>query len=215
MIQQHVTRSFGFLKTTAIGGLIFLLPLIVVGALLGQIAPVVMTVAEQLGQLLPAAMKTASGVSLLVGLAIGVLLLLCFAAGLVARWSLGRQLGEFFEKNLLLLFPRYAIIRDTMAGTIGGDDTKPQLRPVLVRFEEYTQVAFETERGTNGMVAVFLPGSPDTWTGRAVLVEEQRVQLLDVPFADAVALVEQMGRGSTGLPNVTGEGPGVPRGDTG
>ena len=25
MIQQHVTRSFGFLKTTAIGGLIFLL----------------------------------------------------------------------------------------------------------------------------------------------------------------------------------------------
>jgi hypothetical protein len=39
-------KHIGFLKTTAIGGLLFLLPLIIVGALIGQVVPIVMTVAE-------------------------------------------------------------------------------------------------------------------------------------------------------------------------
>ena len=50
-MEQHVThvkKSFGFLKTTAIGGLIFLLPLIVIGILVGEIAPIVLAVAKVL-----------------------------------------------------------------------------------------------------------------------------------------------------------------------
>ncbi len=97
MIHQHVTKSFGFLKTTAIGGLIFLLPLIVVGALIGQVVPLVMSVVKVLGGWLPDWLKSAGGISLLVLLAIGVILLLCFAAGLLARRSFARRLGGFFE----------------------------------------------------------------------------------------------------------------------
>jgi uncharacterized membrane protein len=196
VIQQHVTKSFGFLKTTAIGGLIFLLPLIVVAALVGQVVPIVMTVADALGGVLPMQLKSAGGITLLVLLAIGVILLLCFAAGLLARRSFVKQLAEFFEKKLLLLFPRYAIIREQMAGTLGGNDAKSRLKPVFVRFNDASRIAFETDRTENGLVAIYLPGSPDPWAGQVVHMAAERVEPLEIEFSEAVTFIEQLGRGS-------------------
>jgi uncharacterized membrane protein len=132
------------LRTTAIGGLLFLLPLIVVGALIGQVVPIVMTIAAALGDILPGFVKTPGGIALLVLLAIAVLLLLCFAAGLIARWSFGRSLSAAFEKKLVLFFPRYAILKDQMADSIGGDQAKAQMKPVMVRFDDSVRIGFET-----------------------------------------------------------------------
>jgi uncharacterized membrane protein len=187
-------KAFGFLKTTAIGGLLFLLPLIVLGALIGQVVPIVLSVAETLGEFIP--FRTPGGIALLILLAIVVILLLCFAAGLVARWSLGKRVSQ----NLLLLFPRYAILKDQMADTIGGDQTKPKMKPVVVTFDEYTRIGFETERENEGSrVVVFLPGSPDPWAGKTVLIAADRVAPLAAEFGEATGCCEQLGRGSLAL----------------
>ncbi len=189
-----------FLRTTAIGGLLFLLPLIVVGALIGQVVPIVMTIAESLGEILPGFVKTPGGIALLILLAIAILLLLCFAAGLLARRSFGRNLSEAFEKKLVLLFPRYAILRDQMADSIGGDQAKAQMKPVIARFDDCIRLGFETERNEEaGFVSVYLPGSPDPWAGKVVLLKIDRVDLLEADFGEAVATCEQLGRGSTAL----------------
>ncbi len=190
----------GFLKTTAIGGLLFLLPLIVVGALIGQVVPIVLTIAGLLGEILPGFVKTASGIALLIVLAIAILLLLCFAAGIFAHRSFGRNLSAAFEKKLLLLFPRYAILKDQMADSIGGDQARPQMKPVLVRFDDSTRIGFETERDEAAqLVAVYLPGSPDPWAGKVALVRADRVEPLKSNFGDAVTTCEQLGRGWTAL----------------
>lgn len=189
-----------FLRTTAIGGLLFLLPLIVIGALIGQVVPIVLTVAESLGEILPGFVKTPGGIALLILLAIAILLLLCFAAGILASKSFGRNLSEMFEKKLMLLFPRYAILKDQMADSIGGDQTKPQMKPVLVRFDDCMRVGFETERNDETQIAsVYLPGSPDPWAGKVVLVGVDRVEALKTDFGSAVAICEQLGRGATRL----------------
>ena len=194
------TNPIRFLRTTAIGGLLFLLPLVVVGALIGQVVPIVMTIAERLGEILPGFVKTPGGITLLILLAIVILLLLCFAAGLVARWSFGRNLSEAFEKKLVLFFPRYAILKDQMADSIGGEQAKAQMKPVIARFDDCIRLGFETERHENtGLVSVFLPGSPDPWAGKVVLLKIDRVESLEVDFGDAVASCEQLGRGSTSL----------------
>ena len=192
--------SLGFLRTTAIGGLLFLLPLIVVGALIGQVVPIVMTIAESLGEILPGFVKTPGGIALLILLAIGVLLLLCFTAGILASKSFGRSLSEAFEKKLVLLFPRYAILKDQMADSIGGNQARPHMKPVLVRFNDSKRIAFETERNQNAdCVTVYLPGSPDPWAGTVALVSTDRVEFLKADFGEAVATCEQLGRGSTEL----------------
>ncbi len=180
---NKITR---FLKTTAIGGLLFLLPLIVIGALIGQLVPIILTVAEALGEYIP--FKTPGGISLLILLAFVVVLLLCFGAGLLARRSLGKRISETFEKYLLLLFPRYAILKDQMAGSIGDDATKPRMKPVLAKFNDSLRIGFEIERNDVGLVTVYLPGAPDSWSGRSVLLRADHVEALDIEFGDAVAI---------------------------
>ncbi len=187
-------KHIGFLKTTAIGGLLFLLPLIVVGALIGQVVPIVMTVAEVLGEFIP--VRTPAGIALLILLAIVIVLLMCFAAGLLARRSFGKRIAEAFEKKLLLLFPRYAILKDQMADSIGGDAAKAKMKPLLVQFQDTLRIGFETERNGDGFVTVYLPGAPDPWMGSVVILPADRVEPVAVEFGDAVAVCEQLGRNS-------------------
>lgn len=191
-MEQHVKKSFGFLKTTAIGGLIFLLPLIVIGILVGQIAPIVLAVAKVLSVYIPT--DNPAGIALLFTLSIAIVLLMCFAAGMIARWSIGQRLSNFMEKNLIILFPRYAIYREQLKGSIGGEHNKPELIPVLVRFDDVTRIAFEAERTEGSLVSIFLPGSPDPWTGNVIFMAPDRVERLDIPFSEALGICERMGR---------------------
>lgn len=200
MVLKRASNFIKFLKTTAIGGLIFLLPLIVIGALIGQIAPIVMSIATSLAKVLPSFFKTPSGIGLLIALTIGVILLLCFGAGILARRSFIQRLGSAFEKQLAFFFPRYTILKDQMADSIGGEENRPQMKPVLIRFNDVMRIGFETERcDAQNLVTVYLPGSPDPWAGKTVIVDSGRVEPLKTEFGDAVATCEQVGRGSIKL----------------
>lgn len=195
-------RFIQFVRTTAIGGLLFLLPLIVVGALVGQVVPIVLTIAKSLGDALPGVVNTKGGIALLIVISILLVLFLCFVSGLLARRSWGQKLSQGFEKKLVLLFPRYAILKDQMADTIGGEQAKAQMKPVLVKFDDYQTIGFETERSDDlGLVAVYVPGAPDAWSGRVALVEPERIRPVNADFGEAVASCEQLGRGSADLIN--------------
>lgn len=191
--------KFRFLKTTGIGGVLFLLPLIVLGALIGQLVPIVWTIADFLSDLIPVPIQTPTGITLLLCASVLVLLSLCFAAGIIARRSFGKRISATFEKNLTMLFPRYAVLKDQIAGTLGGDKDHPTMKPVLARLIDSFQVAFEVDRSEQGFVTLFLPGSPDPWAGRLVIVEVDRIQALDLNFAETVSIFEKMGRDSMGL----------------
>lgn len=193
---KHVKKSFGFLKTTAIGGLIFLLPLIVIGILVGEIAPIVLAIAKVLSNSSYIDTEKPADVALLFALSIAIVVLMCFLAGVIARWSIGQKLSRFMEKNLIILFPRYAIYREQLKGSIGGEHNKPELIPVLVRFDDVTRLAFEAERSEGSLVSIFLPGSPDPWTGNVIFMSPDRVERLDIPFSEALGICERMGRES-------------------
>jgi uncharacterized membrane protein len=188
-----VPRLFEFLKTTALGGLIFLLPLFFVGFVVGQLVPVVIGAGEAVSGRIPS--QTPASVALAVGVAIALLLAICFAAGLLARLSFGRRLGDWVERKLVLLFPRYGVVRDQMVGNVGGATVKPRAKPVLVTFDDHVRVGLESDR-SDDWVAVYLPTAPDAWSGFVVYVAATRVRRLDVEFAEAVAACEQLGRDS-------------------
>lgn len=195
MIVKKTRRSVQFLKTTAIGGLLFLLPLIVLAALISQVAPILIQVSQFLHDYLPE--TNSISLSFIVSLVLGVLLLLCFAAGMAARWSISKRMTRLFEKQLLLLFPRYAILRDHMADTIGGQENRPDVKSVLVTLTDRKMIGFESERSADGQtVVVYLPGSPDTWAGNTIMVDANRVISLNRSFGETVTIHEQMGRGS-------------------
>ena len=193
-MKDQVAKTYGFLKTTAIGGLIFLLPLAVIGALLGYVYNVVRVIYEPLKEYVP--VSSALGLTFLFLIAVAILLILCFLSGLAARRAIGRKFSQTIEKQLVMVFPKYAIYKDIVAGNIGGDALAPSLVPVTLRFDDMIRIGFEAGRTERGLVIVYLPGSPDPWIGSVVLVEPDRIQQLDVDFNETAAICERLGRAS-------------------
>jgi uncharacterized membrane protein len=215
MIQRH----FSIWKTTILGGVVFLLPFAIVLFVLGQMVQVVYSVAGSFDQAVPD--WSIGGVSLAVLLATLVLVALCYVAGLLARLSFSRRFSERIERNILLLFPRYAIWKSHLATNVGAEHGGDllQFRPVLVVFDDRARIGFEIERtsapiaeanppsasppdpapAADATVTVYLPSSPDPWNGQIVHVGSRRVKPLAANFAEASAVCEAMGRGAGAL----------------
>jgi uncharacterized membrane protein len=187
-------KTLGIWKTTILGGLFFLLPFAVVVFLIGELAVLVVPVAKKIQEFIPGT-NIFGFISLATVLAIVLLVVLCYLAGLVARRSFASKFSGKIEKYLLLLFPRYAILKDQMASNIGGDASRPQLAPVLVALDDVARIGFEVER-TVGLVTVYLPGSPDTWQGHIVQVAAERTTPLAADFGQVVGVCETLGRGA-------------------
>ncbi|MDG1806490.1 MAG: hypothetical protein P8J91_10115 [Pirellulaceae bacterium] len=194
---KKAIKTFGFLKTTAIGGLFFLLPLIVLGALIGQLVPVIRMVTNLLSEQFPS--FTASNAAFLIGVAIAIIISACFVAGVLARRSVGKRISSLFEKNISMLFPRYTIIKEQMRGSIGGASQKPNMKPVFVQLQDHRRIGFEIERINEQLVAVYLPGAPDAWAGNLIYVEPSQIERVDAEFWDTVLVFGELGRGSKTL----------------
>jgi len=193
-MKEKIGQSIGFFRATALGGVLFLLPLAVVVGLLGYVYSFVVVIYEPLASSLP--LHSAAGVAMLFGVAVLVLVLACFMAGLMAHRAIGRRISGLIEKYLNTFFPKYAIYKDLLAGNIGGSRNVPSLKPVLVTTPESQRIAFESDRVGDGRVVVFFPGAPDTWIGHVGLVAADQVEPLNVPFNDVVGILEQLGRQS-------------------
>ena len=186
---MHTTR------TMIIGGVIFLVPFAVVLVLFGKVFSVSMRLAEPIAGRIP--VGAVAGVALAEILAVLIILAACFLAGLAAVSSPGQRLYRKLDEALLNLIPRYAFVK-SMADSFGGSD-KSVLKPVLVRFDDLAQIGFEVERGPGDLVTVYLPGSPDPWSGSVAHVTSERVTPLNADFTAVVKAVRKVGRGSTAL----------------
>jgi len=195
-----MTVSLKPMTTTLIGGLVFLLPLIVALTVLGQGLALTAGVAQPLVAMFPN--RQVGGVALASLVAVLLLVLLCYGAGLLARAALGRTLSASFEDRLQTLYPRYTIIKG-MTQALGVHGVKSSLKAVLVSFDDHQVLAVEVERVAHGRVVVFLPGAPDPWSGSVVLVSQERVAGVPVEIGALHRSLKSIGRGSAELLNTT------------
>lgn len=193
-MRTRLAKTFSFLRTTAVGGLIFLLPLAVLAALMRSVYGWALVAYMPVRHVIP--VDTPVGVAILFLAGMGIVLAACFFAGLAARRAIGRRFAETLEKQLVMVFPKYAIYKDIVAGNIGGDALAPSLKPVTLRFDDHWRLGYESGRTPGGLVIAFLPGAPDPWIGGLVLVEPHRVTPLEVDFNETAAICERLGRDS-------------------
>jgi len=194
---RRITHNLSTPKTTALGGLLFLLPLAVVGALLFYVYRSAVAIYQVLKPWIP--YDSAIGQLVLFGLAVALLLVLCFLAGVVAQRAIGRHFSRTVEQQLMRVYPKYGIYKELLAGTLAGDQHAPALQPILVQKEGAQAIAFAAERLADGRVVVYFPGAPDPWNGAVALVAPERVQPLELTLKDALAICERLGRDSRSL----------------
>jgi uncharacterized membrane protein len=185
-----------FLKMTVIGGIVFLVPIIIVVIIVGKAFAIMTKLASPLAAWLP--IDSVGGIALANLLAAAAIVVVCFVAGLVARSPFAVRTVESLESGVLSVIPGYAFIKGLTGSLTGGEEEK-ELAPVLARFDDAWQVAFQVERTADGRVVVYIPGAPDPWSGAVFVMTADRVEPLERTMAAAVRNIRSLGRGSAEL----------------
>lgn len=181
------------LKTTIIGGVLFLIPLVVLLFIVTKAFEFSKAVSVPLGRIFP--LDRIAGVALPDIIAVVLILAVCYLAGLIARGKvLGKRIGKV-DAFLTDIIPGYAILKGTLTGFMGDTDAETVLRPVLVRLDDFDQLAFEVENLGDRSV-VFLPGAPSAWSGSSVIVASERITYLSLPPHQVTGLLRVLGRGT-------------------
>jgi uncharacterized membrane protein len=132
-----------------------------------------------------------------------VILIGCFAIGLIVRTKVGNFIHDRLERHLLRRIPGYSLIREA-ARPFFNTDRKTQLftRPAMIRpYEADTlMTAFITDHHEeSGMYTAFVPTSPNPTNGLVFHVSADRVRFLDAGFEETMRSVVAGGAGTGSL----------------
>jgi uncharacterized membrane protein len=180
-----------FIRTTLVGGVLFLIPIVCVSYILGKAHRLMKTAAAPLDKWIP--LDHLFGVALVDILAVLLMIISCFLAGLLARGPRAQKVSSTIDEKLLMAIPAYAFLKGFAGSMSDLDDV---LKPVMVKLDDSAQIGLEVERKVGGLVAVYLPGSPSPWSGSLVYATEDRVDPLNLTVPQTFKLLRVMGRGS-------------------
>ena len=182
-----------FIKTTTIGGIVFMVPIIIIIVILGKAFELMLKVARPIDKLIP--IESIGGIAFANLLALLAVLVICFVAGVAARSPLAKKFYRAIDNGLLAI-PGYAFVKAHTDSMKLGQAEAKSMQPVMVRFDDNSQIGFEIERLDNGQVVIYLPGAPDPWSGRVVYFHTDRVKKLELSVSEAINNVSRLGRGS-------------------
>jgi uncharacterized membrane protein len=131
-------------------------------------------------------------------LAIGLIVLFCFLAGLFARTALARKGIDLLESTVLSYIPGYEFMKG-MGESILGIEEKQEYEVVFARIEDAWRIGFVTERIKGGRFAVFVPDAPHPWSGSLFFMTEDRIKPIDIPHTSALKCLRRLGAGSDAL----------------
>ena len=189
-------RMLRILKATLLGGLLFMVPVILVLVVLRHgvemtkkvVSPVVAAYA-------PA--RTVAGVTVVTLAAVGFLVLIALGLGVFAQTRFGRHARDWMEDTILGRVPGYAILKGVVGDTVGMDTGG--IVPALAWVEESWVYAFVMEVHPDGQRTVFIPAAPSPLTGAIYFLPEDRVRLLDAPPAAVMKAIHRLGQGSAAI----------------
>jgi len=146
-----------FLKTTAVGGIVFLLPLALTLLILAHAWRLAKHVTVPLSHSLHLdRLGSIAGIGASTALAVLLLVLVAFASGLIARTNTGKRITRWSEDSFLGRMPQYQLMK-SMAEGLAQIENAGDLRPVLVNIEEGWQIGYQLETLDAEWVAVFVP----------------------------------------------------------
>ena len=179
--------AWKFISATLVGGLLVLLPLYLAGLLVAKLIGALETLLKPLARMTPLEPRHDTLFSVAVALVISLLI------GLAIQTRAGRRAGGWVRDNVLMHIPGYALIRSVTRRSIG--DESGEFEVALAEIEDGLTVVFVVERHADGRFTVFVPGSPTAFSGKAVVLEPDQLQIVDVPFVQAVRAMGQWGTG--------------------
>lgn len=190
-----------FLRTTLVGGLIFLLPIGIVLLVLGKVFEQALVLGHKLhASLFPGSQSLLLPVALAFALLVGI----AFLSGLFARTALGSRAFRNLESLILSRVPAYSYMRETLSDLSGsaefasGHATK---MVVEVRYDDVTAIGFVVGHMPDGRAIVFQPNAPTPLSGSVVIVDADRIIPTEMTHRALFIAMKRLGEGLAGAAN--------------
>lgn len=200
-----MTRFLGFVKTTAIGGLLVIIPVSIILFVLVQLFWGLYDVASSmLGSPLAKRLDIQANDAVLIFAVAAIALIgLCFLTGLLVRTRLGIALGNWFARAVAPRIPMYRALSNLTKRFIGVEGH--EFAPVEVDLfgSSARTLGFLVETLPDGRCAVFVPTAPIATVGNVYLLQMDSVTFVDASVTDAAAVITQWGVDSAELYRAT------------
>jgi uncharacterized membrane protein len=192
-----VKKFIEFIKTTALGGLMLILPFAVGIFILGYIVKGLVKLNNSLAAHLPYAIFDNTVVIL--AIAICSIILVCFLAGLLLQTGFGKSLSDKLDHFLIDKVPMYGLIKNITQRFTGVDVLALTPAEVDLFGSEARSLAFIIEKLPDNRYAVFVPSSPALTIGQLFILPASSVHMLDKPVKLAIDAISQWGSGTKNL----------------
>lgn len=187
-----------FVKTTMIGGIGVLLPIIILVLVFGWLFRFVTHNVRPLTNLIfadPEAIGLFADIISLI-----LIITVCFIIGAVVKTKVGTYVYNSVEKLLLEKIPGYNLAKDTVAQFIGREEMPFSSVALVKPFDNDTLLTgFITDKHANGSYTVFVPTGPNPTSGNILHVAPENVFKVDVPVEHAMKSIIACGAGSNKL----------------
>lgn len=111
-------------------------------------------------------------------ISVTLVLLICLIAGYIAQRGMGKRMIEWIEDHILVLFPGYKLMKTTFEQRAGIAQNH-NFPVVLVPIDGW-MMAFLVEELEDEKVMVFVPGSPETWSGNLIIFDKSKIKKTDL-----------------------------------
>lgn len=184
-----------FVKTTLIGGLLVILPLVLIAFLIKNGVSAIHPLLAPVISLLPSGIPFPGLVALV--LEFLVLIFGCFVIGLAFRTRMGKQVTGIVESRVFNKFPGYVLLRSLTRGVLGDKETI-HFKVALTEMEDGLVPSFIIEEHPDHYT-VFVPASPSPTSGAIYIFRREMVHVVDVPISQAIGCITRLGAGSAKL----------------
>ena len=185
-----------FVKTTILGGLFFLAPIVVLFIIIAKAFDYAKKGLNAVLVHVPAASDLSAGAATV--LSVLVVALVCFLAGLVARSVTAQRVVNALESSVLSKIPAYEYLKQESASALGVAEIG-ELPVVFVPMEGGWQLGVRTEALSNDLISVFIPGAPDPHSGSVFFFSADSVRPAGVKMAAALNCLRRCGAGASAL----------------
>ena len=191
-VASHRSTVMKFLKTTLLGGLFVLLPLMLLWIGLKEIGGLLVEMATPIADLFPAGVFE----NLTAPSAIALLLIAgtSFVLGLAARSAWLSSAGLKIEHAVLNRVPMYRMLKVISSALIDTDSG--DVKPALVKDNAGGgDPCYVIERHEDGRATVLLPWSPASFAGTIKVVQQSNLDYLSCSLDEFSRSLSQIGVG--------------------
>ena len=186
-----------FLKTTAMGGLFVLLPILLLYLLLAEALDLIVALATPIADLFPEGTFGKVEFPVVVGLIL--ILGVSFVIGLGLRAQSGRKAGSWIERTILDRLPAYSALKSLTTGFAEAGKAGAFRAGVLNSPTGDRELVYVVEECGEGHLTVLLPWAPAAFSGFVKIVDRNRVELLDTNLGDVSKVLSHWGVGARRL----------------